>query len=270
MEYEIGGINYFVDQYGDGFPLLLLHGFTGDSTTWQPFYPHWGENRKVIALDIIGHGKSDSPEVDRRYDILSVARDIKTILDRFEIESIDVLGYSMGGRLALSFTIQYPEMVRKLILESSSPGLETEVERNQRRSQDEKLSLFIQENGIERFVDYWQNIPLFASQIRLPLETQNKIRQQRLHNSVIGLMNSLKGMGTGAQPSWWTRLKNVDAETLIITGELDQKYAHIAENMLKELKNAQWVEVKDCGHAIHVEVPEKFGKIVDRFLLSSS
>ena len=65
MNYDIDGIRYHVDEIGDGFPLVLLHGFTGDSTTWKPFYQQWSQDRKLIAIDIIGHGKSDSPQDSR-------------------------------------------------------------------------------------------------------------------------------------------------------------------------------------------------------------
>ena len=201
--------------------------------------------------------------------MLSVTHDLKKILELLQIERADFLGYSMGGRLALSFAIQYPQFVRKLVLESSSPGLETEQEREKRRIQDEKLSRFIDENGIERFVEYWGNIPLFSTQKNLPVHKQEEIKEQRLKNSVTGLCNSLIGMGTGAQPSWWQHLHELEADTLLLTGSLDQKFCLIAEKMKKGIKNVEWVNVDECGHAIHVEEPEKFGTIVSRFLSNS-
>jgi 2-succinyl-6-hydroxy-2,4-cyclohexadiene-1-carboxylate synthase len=266
MDYVIDGIGYHADIIGDGFPLVLLHGFTGDSTTWKPFFSQWSKRYKLIAIDIIGHGKTDSPQVFERYDILSVTHDIKQILEHLEIEKAHFLGYSMGGRLALSFAIQYPSIIHKLVLESSSPGLVTEQERENRRIQDHKLALFIRENGIEEFVEYWENIPLFSTQKNLSIHIQKAIKEQRLQNSVTGLCNSLIGMGTGAQPSWWQHLSKIEADTLLLTGTLDQKFGLIAEKMKKEMNHVEWVKIKDCGHAIHVEQPEKFGTIVNRFL----
>src|SRR3954468_10424855 len=172
MNYVMDGIGYHVDIVGDGFPLVLLHGFTGDSTTWKPFFSQWSKEYKLIAIDIIGHGKTDSPQNLERYDIISVMRDIKQILAYLEIEKADFLGYSMGGRLALSFAIQYPSVIHKLVLESASPGLVTEQERENRRIQDHKLALFIRENGIKEFVEYWENIPLFSTQKNLSIHIQ--------------------------------------------------------------------------------------------------
>ena len=91
------------------FHLLLLHGFTGDGTTWNSFVKQWSHKRTCICIDIIGHGKTDSPEDINRYKIQSVVKDIKSILENLKLDVVDVLGYSMGGRLALSFAMQYPK-----------------------------------------------------------------------------------------------------------------------------------------------------------------
>ncbi|MFE8703299.1 2-succinyl-6-hydroxy-2,4-cyclohexadiene-1-carboxylate synthase [Cytobacillus sp. FJAT-54145] len=265
MKYVIDGIRYHVDIRGEGFPLLLLHGFTGNHTTWSPFYEKWQES-KSIAVDIIGHGESSSPEQVERYNMMSVVEDLNKLIGQMGLERVDLLGYSMGGRLALSFAVTYPQKVRKLILESSTPGIDDEDGREKRILQDLSLATYIEKNGMEPFVDYWENIPLFESQKRLSKSTQARIKDQRLKNSIIGLKNSLLGMGTGAQPSWWDQLEGFPIETLLLTGSLDEKFCGIAENMMKKLKNAKWEKINGCGHAIHVEEPEKFGTIVSRFL----
>lgn len=266
MYVTIDDVSYFVSIQGEGFPLVLLHGFTGDSSTWFTLVNQLSKKRKMVCIDIIGHGKTDSPEEINRYDILSVAHDIKRILEKLNINQVDILGYSMGGRLALSIAMKYRKLVRKLVLESSSPGLQTIEERKNRQTQDEKLAERIWQTGMREFVDYWENIPLFLSQKALPLHKQQEIREQRLQNSIIGLSNSLKGMGTGVQPSWWEYLDHFEVETLLVTGALDDKFCRIAEKMVNMMKNAQWVKVNGCGHAIHVEHSEKFGTIVDGFL----
>lgn len=266
MKYVINGVRYHVDTWGTGFPLLLLHGFTGNSEGWKEFAPFWKDHSKTIALDIIGHGKSGSPPDIGQYQIEESAAVINSLLEKMGIGKIDVLGYSMGGRLALTFAVNYPEKVRKLILESASPGLRTEAERHERRIQDKKLSEKIQQEGIKNFIDYWENIPLFQSQKSLPEKIRTRIRSQRLANSIDGLANSLNGMGTGVQPSWWDELAHLEMPVLLITGNLDQKFCRIAEEMSKILPNVKWKTAEDAGHAIHVEKPELFGTIVSGFL----
>jgi len=266
MRMETGEVSYHVEMCGSGFPLVLLHGFTGDSSTWTPFCDKWGGHSRLIIPDIIGHGKTDSPHDASRYQIESAARDIKEILDQLGIKQIDLLGYSMGGRLALTFAILFPEYVRKLILESSSPGLRTEEERKQRRMKDAELAEFIIEKGIKPFVDHWEKIPLFSTMQRLSPEINEIIRRQRLGNTAQGLANSLLGMGTGSQPSWWERLHDLSAEVLLVTGKEDTKFCGIAEKMAAAIKNVTWLTVENSGHTIHVEETEKFGTMISDFL----
>jgi 2-succinyl-6-hydroxy-2,4-cyclohexadiene-1-carboxylate synthase len=270
MLVKINGLNYHVEVCGEGFPLLLLHGFTGDSSTWTPFCPVWGNHSKLIIPDIIGHGETDSPEDINSYQMESAAEDLILLLDQLDIEKIDLLGYSMGGRLALTLAILYPERIRKLILESASPGLKTNEERVLRRMKDEELANFIKDQGIVSFVDYWEAIPLFSTMSSLPNFIKESIREQRLSNNAMGLANSLIGMGTGAQASWWGMLDLLSCEVLLLTGEKDEKFCKIAEKMLEDIRIASWIAINDCGHAIHVEQKEKFGTIVSDFLSKSN
>jgi 2-succinyl-6-hydroxy-2,4-cyclohexadiene-1-carboxylate synthase len=269
MKVKVNGIHYHVEMVGEGFPLVLLHGFTGNGETWLPFCERWSAHSKLVMVDIIGHGQSDAPENLEHYEMEQVVDDLSSLLDHLKIDKADFLGYSMGGRLALSFGVKYPEKVRKLVLESASPGLKTDEERAARRQSDEKLASFIREEGIKGFVDYWENIPLFQTQKNLSFSIQEKIREQRLTNSVTGLVGSLIGMGTGAQNSCWNELERLSCEVLLITGELDKKFCSIAIEMQKKVNNSKWTVVDSCGHAIHVEEDEKFGTIVSEFLKST-
>ena len=128
-------VQYHIEIEGDGFPVVLLHGFTGDNTTWDGLRPYLNDYR-IIAVDLLGHGKTDCPEDQNRYRIEQAVSDLKFLLDSLNIHEAYILGYSMGGRLALAFTAAYPSMVKALILESSSPGLKTKEERKQRAESD--------------------------------------------------------------------------------------------------------------------------------------
>ncbi|WP_079510174.1 2-succinyl-6-hydroxy-2,4-cyclohexadiene-1-carboxylate synthase [Mesobacillus jeotgali] len=266
MKTMINGIQYHIQQYGSGIPLILLHGFTGAASTWKPFCPMWGQYSELLMVDLIGHGKTESPGDMGRYNIEKVAYDLKILLDQRGIEKADVLGYSMGGRTAITFASLYPERVRKLVLESTTPGLRNTEDREARILQDHKLAARIESEGLERFIDFWESIPLFRSQLNLSEQVREQIRSQRLKNDPVGLANSLRGMGTGAQPSWWNHLENFDFETLLITGELDEKFCGIAADMASKLPNPTHLTINGCGHAIHVEDSEKFGTIVSEFL----
>jgi len=263
---RVNGMTYHVETAGDGPPLLLLHGFTGSADTWRPLLPALARRCTTVAVDLPGHGRTDAPPDPGRYRTEAVADDLCRMLDRLSIGRAAVLGYSMGGRLALSLAMLAPERVGALVLESASPGLATEGERLARAEQDEALARRIEQDGIEAFVDDWENLPLFASVKRMPAEVRDRLRRGRLANRPHGLAASLRGMGTGVQPSWWDRLPELAVPVQLITGELDGKFCGIAERMKAALPDARLAVVPDAGHLVHVEKPELFVTIVMNFL----
>lgn len=266
MRIPVNGVKWNVTVTGSGSPLLLLHGFTGAGSNWEPFVPSWSDAFRLLMIDIIGHGLSDSPEDPARYAMERAAADLAGILDHFGIAKTDVLGYSMGGRLALMFTVRYPERVGRLILESSSPGLADPGDRQARVQRDEQLAEQIEREGIKKFVHYWENIPLFASQRSLPPSVRERVRLQRLRNNAVGLANSLRGMGTGAQPPLWRELEELSLPVLLICGEKDRKFCRIGEKMHARLPRSELRFVAGAGHTVHVEQPAVFGTIVRDYL----
>lgn len=247
--------------------LVLLHGFTGSIETWEPIISLLPSSVKLIAVDLVGHGKTDKPESVLKYSMEEQIEILHDLFRQLKLNSIFLLGYSMGGRVALSYAHKYRDQIKHLLLESTSPGLKTKEERKNRQQSDEKLANVILEKGIKAFVDYWENIPLFATQKALSKSIQEKIRKQRLLQSELGLANSLKGLGTGVQPSLWDELPKLDIPVTFIAGSLDEKYCRIGKEMVNLLPKAKYVEVEQVGHTIHVENPTQFATIVKDALL---
>jgi 2-succinyl-6-hydroxy-2,4-cyclohexadiene-1-carboxylate synthase len=169
-----------------------------------------------------------------------VGNDIIKLIRAMTSAPVTLLGYSMGGRLALYLAVHYPDEIDRLILESASPGLASEEKRQQRRISDEQLAERIEREGIPAFVDYWENIALFTSQKNLTEAIQIALHAQRLSNSATGLANSLRGTGTGIQPSLWGKLAEIHQPTMLLTGELDTKFHTIAEQMKTKMPDAEW------------------------------
>ena len=247
-------------------PILLLHGFSGDKSNWERLRSGLEPARRVIALDILGHGASDKPEDAADYHLDRVAVDIVDLLDQMDLDVAHLLGYSMGGRLALSLALRYPQRFRSLILESASPGIASDSEREARRLNDNALADQIEANGIEWFADYWERLPLWETQRRLPADVLESQRQQRLQNCATGLANCLRGMGTGAQPNLWLLLWSVKLPTLLIVGERDRKFRRITQDMLQCLPRAESQIMVEAGHNTHLENPDDFARAVLSFL----
>ncbi|WP_078544373.1 2-succinyl-6-hydroxy-2,4-cyclohexadiene-1-carboxylate synthase [Litchfieldia alkalitelluris] len=270
MFLTINDKKYHVNIVGQGSPLLFLHGFTGSTDNWLEPISSLISQYRCILIDLIGHGKSDSPEGIQNYTFDYLMKDVLLILDKLEIDKVGLIGYSMGGRLALALAIEFPERFTHLVLESSSPGLNEETDRQERMLTDESLASFIEEEGIKKFVTYWENIPLFASQQNMPDSKKVYLHNQRLNNNPMGLANSLKGMGTGVQLPYWGSLHKLNMPVLLLCGELDDKFCIIARKMSSLISNSTFKKINGAGHAIHMEQPEKFGRIVSGFLQSKN
>lgn len=267
LYYDIDDASYYFEIEGHGTPIVLLHGFTGSSETWAPFVDHLKDEYQLITVDLPGHGKTrtHTPRTMER-----CCSDLAQLLDNLHVTHFHLIGYSMGGRTALSFAMRYPEKLKTLILESASPGLKLKEDREHRMINDHKLAEKIETEGIRSFTDFWENIPLFHTQKNLPDSVKEKIRRERLNQNESGLSESLRYMGTGVQPSWWERLGSLLIPVLLIVGEHDLKFVKINEEMKNLFPFAELKRVEDAGHAIHIEKPDIFKKLVSSFIKEHS
>ncbi len=264
---QVNGIRLGIEQRGTvrkrGPTLVMLHGFTGSAAGWGSHLDTLAAyGLRVIALDLPGHGQSDVPADPQCYAIEYCQQDILASLLKLGVSrgEATLLGYSMGGRIAL-YTA-FSGFFRALILESASPGLADPAEREQRRINDEALAASIERDGVPAFIDHWEKLPLFASQSTLPPEAREALRRQRLSNRTSGLA------GTGVQPSLYARLPALHIPVLLIAGELDMKFTAIARSMAQALPQSQLRIVPGAGHTVHLERPEEFDSLVGDFSLS--
>jgi pimeloyl-ACP methyl ester carboxylesterase len=115
----VNGIKVYYEVYGEGRPLVLLHGaFYTIEMNWSQLIPELSKTRKVIALEMQGHGHS--PFSDRKLSMTTLASDVEKVMDYLKIDSADVAGYSMGGSIAYQFAVQSPKRLRKLVIISST------------------------------------------------------------------------------------------------------------------------------------------------------
>ena len=250
------GLRLHARVRGEGEPLLLIHGFTGSTEVWgEELSEGLAQAYRVVAVDLLGHGASDFSGDPDRYRMEEVVRDMGQVLDALEIERATWLGYSMGGRIALGAAVLRPARISALILESASPGLMGENERRARRRADEALAEGILRGGMEAFVDHWMGLPLFATQGKLPPKIRAANRERRLKNNPEALAACLRGLGTGAQPSFWDHLGDVAVPTLLLAGEEDQKFTDLARRMAEVIPGSELRLIPKSGHSIHLENP---------------
>ena len=158
------------------------------------------------------------------------------------------------------------DRVRRLVLESASPGLATQEEREARRRADDELAARILDDGVEAFVDAWERLSLFDTQRGLADGVRSRHRKGRLANDPASLAAALRGLGTGSLPSLWDRLGEVRAEVLVLVGEHDGKFVEIGRAMTDRLPSAELQVVEGAGHTIHLERPAAWLHRVCTFL----
>jgi 2-succinyl-6-hydroxy-2,4-cyclohexadiene-1-carboxylate synthase len=243
----------------DGRPVLvLLHGFTQDHRAWDWVRDGLRRVGPTVAVDLIGHGASPKPEALAPYRIEACLDQLEAVLAGLKLQQAWWVGYSLGGRVALQMAVHKAQRVAGLVLGSTTAGIPELDVRAERIKADEALASRIPGWGIEAFVDYWLNLPLFESLQRLPRHQQALLRKQRLENSAVGLANSLRGMGTGAMASVWGNLRDLHLPALVVAGELDEKFAALARSLAAALPESHLSILADCGHAVMLEQPQRF------------
>jgi 2-succinyl-6-hydroxy-2,4-cyclohexadiene-1-carboxylate synthase len=244
--------------------VLFLHGFMGSSADWREVVSEIGERTFCIAVDLPGHGASLGLPSDS-YTIEGATRAVIRTLEGLEVTRPVVAGYSMGGRLALYLALRYPERSAGLFLESASPGLHRSSERAARRAADESKAERLESGDFEAFLRDWYAQPLFAP-LAQDEDLLSRTIEVRRRNDPGELARSLRGMGTGSQPSLWGELTGLSVPALALAGELDGRYAGISSRMAGISPRLQSAVVSGAGHTVHAETPAAYETLLWRFV----
>jgi 2-succinyl-6-hydroxy-2,4-cyclohexadiene-1-carboxylate synthase len=243
-------------QFGNGPRAVLMHGFTQTHETWVDVIDSLKQKFEFIAIDAPNHGES----CDISLNLESGARAIGEVGDR-----ATYIGYSLGGRFCLTLALSEPQKVSRLVLISTTAGIEDKELRLERIRSDEELAKRIEQIGINQFVDEWLSQPLFDG-----LNAETNQRKIRLKNTTIGLSSSLRLCGAGRQQPTWSRLKELHMPVLVIAGANDEKYRLLAERLVSEIGSNATIEiVKNSGHTPHLEQPRIFQELLSSFLSNS-
>ena len=246
--------------------IVFLHGFTGSTNDWRNNSVKLEKRFNRMAIDLIGHGKSSSPSDINYYSIDSITEQIEEIFNQLNLKEVILCGYSMGGRVALSFAVNKPNRLIGLILESSSAGIKNKKDRETRKNNDEELASFILNNSIKDFANKWLDQEIFGTIKRFSNEKIKSIAEEKCKNSKLGLANSLRGFGTGMMPYLGSELIRLKFPVLLITGGLDDKFTQINQSLRKLFPSAKHKIISTAGHNTHLEEPKKYVETVNKFL----
>ena len=258
-------LSYFVE--GDGPPVTLLHGFTQSGLSWREVISQMPPTWRWIVPDLRGHGETRvSGPAGCSMDACTA--DLERLWDHLGVARTHLVGYSMGGRLALHVAAHRPERLWSLLTIGAHAGLDPDA-REGRRLGDEALAERIEKDGLEAFVDQWSALPLFAGLQRRGAGYLAHLRAERMKNHVAGLACSLRGMGAGVMEPVWDRLGAADFRCTFVAGQLDHGYVAAARRLAASVPQGRTEIVPRAGHAVHQERPQAFARVLGAHLAAA-
>lgn len=245
--------------------LVCLHGFLGRGANWQGLATRLQHRWRCVLFDLPGHGESHRalPESTLTFPLL--ADQLLENLDGLTIQSCMIAGYSLGGRLALNFALCHPERVKALILESASPGLEIEPEREARRNSDELFANRLLETDMAQFSENWYTLPLFKSLSSRP-ELLREVVASASSNDANSMARVLSELSPGRMENLWPKLSELKMRVLLLAGGQDLKYVNLMQRAAGLIENSEFHVIHNAGHNIHLEAPAEFADLVSDFL----
>jgi 2-succinyl-6-hydroxy-2,4-cyclohexadiene-1-carboxylate synthase len=257
--------DYYYQQYGqeNEETILFLHGFLGTHEDWQEVIFFLCKRFRCIAVDLPGHGRS---KMRRKLEGISgVAGDMIGLMDALQVSQVCVTGYSMGGRIALYLLLNYADRFYAGVLESVSPGLEDQNERDQRNAHDERIARQLENEDFRFFLQHWYKQPLFALPEKSP-QFKRMVEKRAESVDPAQCAASLRSLGLGRQPSLWASLPSLDLPVSLLVGEKDSKFVRIAEKMCGLSPRLRMLTFTQCGHNIHFQEPENMASAINEFI----
>lgn len=238
--------------------LIMLHGFTGSGRVFD----HLREGLSAVA-DV------ETPDMPYHQTGRCVNSELKLDLDWNPIGGHTgpplIHGYSMGGRFAMREALANPDRVGMLILESTHPGIESELEREARRQRDATLATSLVED-YDRFLAAWNRLPLFASPSGAPSEPRERFEAIQRAQVPARMAQSLIEHGAGTMMPVRDRLHTLPMPVLALTGALDHAYTDLWAGIVQDAPNIRHVVVPDAGHRIHLDNPSAYLSILLSFI----
>ena len=256
-------------------PVVLVHGFAQRADSWGDVARDVAvrTGRTVYALDLVGHGGSDRPVSVAPYALAAQGRTLAAFARRVGCGGpVPIVGYSMGGRVALSACEADAGAFSAVVLESAGLGPESEADRAAFSKRNREWAARMRAEGVEAFMDWWERLPLFATQQTLPPGARSALRAERLANDAEALARALELAGAHAMPLASEAIAVLRAfaaggkPVCYLAGAKDAKYAAVAETLrtaFADLPAARVVVVGGTGHNVHLEQPEAFVRKIE-------
>ena len=246
--------------------IVFLHGFLGAGSDWGEIAAPLAEDYFCVCPDLPGHGANITRDFDAQLSIPQLALELRALCATLSLSAPIVVGYSLGGRVALAAAVQHPQFMQALMLESTSAGLDIEAERQARAATDDARAAVLLADGIAAFMRTWYAAPLFES-LQMRPQLLAKLQAARICNDARWMSKVVSELSPGRAASVWAELPSVRLRTLLLAGALDVRYTESAQRMAAAMPNAICTVVADAGHNVHLEQPTAYSQALRDYSL---
>jgi pimeloyl-ACP methyl ester carboxylesterase len=250
---EVEGNQIYYEVEGHGLPIVFLHDGLLHSLVFNTQFETFSKNYTVIRYDRPGYGNSKPPSV-----AYSEVETLKGLFDFLGLPAAILVGGSAGGRLAIDFSIAYPDHVGALILVGAETrGVEFDALGKYRRERNHWG-----EETAEQFIEFWAHDQWLIAE-------ENQSARGRLREILTAFPQNLMGFPVEAlaEAEALTHLSEIQVPTLVMVGEFDTADNHAHSGVIQiSIKNSEWQVVTHSGHLVYLEQPDKFNQLVIEFL----
>jgi pimeloyl-ACP methyl ester carboxylesterase len=261
------GVNLYYEETGSGIPVVFVHEFAGDYRSWEPQMRHFGQRYRAITYNARGYPPSDVPPAPASYSQHRAADDIAALLDHLKIAKAHIVGLSMGGFATLHFGFRHAARALSLTIGGCGYGAE-QNEREKFRHEADTIAAFLEREGMAAFAEKYAYGPT-----RVQFENKDprgfaEFKAMLAEHSALGSANTQRGVQR-ERPSLYdlvAEMKALTVPTLVINGDEDWPCLAPGILMKQSIPSAAWAVMPNCGHAINIEDPDEFNRLVGAFL----
>ncbi len=249
-------------------PLLLLHGFLGNAGDWSAVVTLLKDDYYLIVVDLPGHGASRWDEQDNQgthHFCHRLAQTIQTVARHkgVDLARVSMLGYSLGGRLAMAYATAFPQRIARLFLEGAHPGLVGEQARQERYRSDLHWAKRFASEPLAQVLRDWYQQPVFAD---LHAQQVQSLIAQRVSGSGQLLAEAMMAFSLAKQPDYRDSLSRLKTEAHVpihyVYGSNDHKFAQLGQQLLAEKVISSVHLINQCGHNVHRQQPEAMARLL--------
>jgi pimeloyl-ACP methyl ester carboxylesterase len=261
------GVRLYFEEAGAGTPLVFVHEFAGDLRSWEPQLRHFSRRYRAVAYNARGYTPSDVPPDVASYSQNRAADDVAAVIDHLGAGPAHVVGLSMGGFATLHFGFRHAARARSLVVAGCGYGAEPD-QRDRFRAEVANIVTFIREEGMGRFAERYAFGPTRVQFQNADPRGFAEFQRQLAEHSAEG--SALTQLGVqGERPSLYEltdRMKAMTTPTLVLTGDEDWPCLLPGVLMKQSIPSSAMAVMPNCGHAINLEDPDEFNRLVGDFL----